>query len=237
MGRRTPAVATGQCAGTTLARVVRGSAKAGAEMQTALVFDSDSDESAQEEEQSDRWKMTEECSWKKIGTTDEDRALWILGDKEEEGTLMAVQARRSKAGGLWRKIEAAIDSGAVDAVANPRDFPEAIIKPTAESRRGDQWVCAGGKEIPKMGRMNIAFKTETGKEMKMSIKAGPVNKTLIAVSKLVEAGYEVYLTKRPRIVNPKTKEEITLHRKGGMFILPIWVRVPVSEQGFTRQGS
>ncbi len=38
MGRRTPAVATGQCAGTTLARVVRGSAKAGAEMQTARIL-------------------------------------------------------------------------------------------------------------------------------------------------------------------------------------------------------
>ena len=38
VGRRTPAVATGQCAGTTLARVVRGSAKAGAEMQTARIL-------------------------------------------------------------------------------------------------------------------------------------------------------------------------------------------------------
>ena len=38
VGRRTPAVATGQCAGTTLARAVRGSAKAGAEMQTARIL-------------------------------------------------------------------------------------------------------------------------------------------------------------------------------------------------------
>ena len=38
VGRRTAVVATGQCAGTTLARVVRGSAKAGAEMQTAHIL-------------------------------------------------------------------------------------------------------------------------------------------------------------------------------------------------------
>ena len=38
VGRRTLAVATGQRAGTTLARVVRGSAKAGAEMQTARIL-------------------------------------------------------------------------------------------------------------------------------------------------------------------------------------------------------
>ena len=38
VGRRTLAVATGQCARTTLARVVRGSAKAGAEMQTARIL-------------------------------------------------------------------------------------------------------------------------------------------------------------------------------------------------------
>ena len=38
VGRCTLAVATGQCAGTTLARVVRGSAKAGAEMQTAHIL-------------------------------------------------------------------------------------------------------------------------------------------------------------------------------------------------------
>ena len=38
----------------------------------------------------------------------------------------------------------------------------------------------------------------------MTLKAGAVNKPLLGVGRLIEAGYEVYLTKHPNIVNVKT---------------------------------
>ena len=155
---------------------------------------------------------------------------------ELDGNLLAVQAKKGPKGG-GRKIEAAIDSGAVDAVANPRDFPDARVVPTPESKRGEEWVCAGGKGIPKLGRMTINFKTDEGKEMKISMKAGAVNKTLIGANKLIDAGYEVYLNKDPKIIHAKTREVIPLKRKGGMFIMNMWIPVGNEAGHFGRQGS
>ena len=55
---------------------------------------------------------------------------------------MAMHAKRPKSGATRRKIEAAVDSGAVGAVVKPRNFPEAVVTPTAESQCGEEWVCA-----------------------------------------------------------------------------------------------
>ena len=59
-------------------------------------------------------------------------------------------------------MEAAVDSGAIDIVANPRDFPGARIEETEESKKGETWTCAGGKTIPKLGAMCVNWVTEKG---------------------------------------------------------------------------
>ena len=51
------------------------------------------------------------------------------------------------------------------------------------------------------------------------MKAGAVNKALVAASKLIEAGYDVVLTGRPRLFHRKPNKTIPLVKKGGMFIL------------------
>ena len=49
--------------------------------------------------------------------------------------------------------EAAVDSGAVDCVANKKRFPHLPITPTPESIKGESWTCAGGKKLPKEGEV------------------------------------------------------------------------------------
>ena len=91
-----------------------------------------------------------------------------------------------------------MDSGAVDVVANPKDFPGVKSIPTTESKRGGTWVCVGGRTNETLGKMDVEFRTESGRRMSTARKAGAVNKTLIGVGRLIEAGYGVVLTKHPR---------------------------------------
>lgn len=49
------------------------------------------------------------------------------------------------------KIEAAVDSGACDVVANPADLPDAEVTATKESRSKDHWNGAGGGKIAQLG--------------------------------------------------------------------------------------
>ena len=122
-----------------------------------------------------------------------------------------------------------MDSGACDNVGNPRDFPGTEVKDTEESKSDDpkinSWIGAGGDGIPKLGEMKIPFVTDEGKRVRMRIKAGDVNKTLISVSRLQEAGFDTNLTKHPHLRNTKTGEKINLIKKGGMFILTMWMKI------------
>ena len=94
------------------------------------------------------------------------------------------------------------------------------MKETQESKSADpqinSWISAGGDGIPKLGEMKIPFVTNDGKRVRMRMKAGDVNKTLISVSRLQEAGFDTNLTKYPHLRNTKTGEKINLVKKGGI---------------------
>ncbi len=146
-------------------------------------------------------------------------------------------------GFMWVKEEAAVDSGAVDCVANKKTFPHLQVTPTPESLRGECWTCAGGKQLKKEGEIVLDWITEDGQAQKVKLKVGEVSRTLISADKLLEKGNEVILSKRnPRIIT-RTGQTIKLRRKGGMFIMDMWYKVPVNKStsklaaGFTRQGS
>ena len=60
------------------------------------------------------------------------------------------------------KIEAAVDSGAVDIVGNPDDFPGIPVEQTEESKNGDYWVGPGGARVIKEGEMRVNWETDWG---------------------------------------------------------------------------
>ena len=164
----------------------------------------------------------------------------LLGCLEEAGTaepdcIMACEDQGYK----WVKEEAAVDSGAVDCVANGDRFPHLEVMETPESMRGEHWTCAGGKQLKKEGEITLDWITNEGHGQKTKIKIGKVNRTLISADKLLEKGHEVILSKRnPRIIT-KNGQVIALQRKYGMFILEMWHKVPndVASSVFTRRGS
>ena len=125
-------------------------------------------------------------------------------------------------------------------MADPDEFLGAKVETTEEAKRGEEWTCAGGASIPKLGKMQVEFWTKEGTKKKMMIKAGRVNKTLIGVNRLNEAGFDVILSKNnPIMTSFKTGEIIPLRKSNGMYILDMWIQVPKdkpSDEVFRRQG-
>jgi hypothetical protein len=138
----------------------------------------------------------------------------------------------------WVKEEAAVDSGAADCVANRDRFPHLEVFETPESMRGEHWTCAGGKEIKKEGEFRLNWFTDDGMEQITKIKVGKVGRTLISADKLLDKGNEVILSKKqPRIVT-RTGQVVMLKRRGGMFLLEMWHKVPIDKASvFPRRGS
>ena len=121
--------------------------------------------------------------------------------------------------GGWRQIEVVVDSGACDAVANPKDFPGCDVEETEESRRGEYRHGAGGGPIQKVGSMKVEFVRNEGRRVKIRMKAGAVKNTLLPAARLDEAGFDVELGPGPGLRNPRAGQITPLTRKGGMHIL------------------
>ena len=127
----------------------------------------------------------------------------------------------------WIKVEAAVDSGAVDPVINQDVVPHLQVQPTPESERGESWTAAGGHEIRKMGEVTVPWVTNHGTMKRSRFKVGKVSRTLISVSRLNECGYEAILSKWwPRLIHRRSGETITLRCVRGMFIVDMWIQVP-----------
>ena len=142
---------------------------------------------------------------------------------------------------VWVRREAAVDSGAVDCVANEHEFGHLEILPTPESIRGECWTCAGGKQIKKQGEVHLDFFTNEGHAHKVKMKIGKVSRTLISADKLLDKGSDVVLSKTNPRIQTRGGQVVKLRRRGGMFLLDMWVKMPKSKMPnasvFTRQGS
>ena len=77
--------------------------------------------------------------------------------------------------------------------------------------------------------MTVNWRTDLGTMKRGVFKVGPVSRTLISVDRLQETGHDVILKKnKPRIVNLRTGEVMSLRNEGGMFILDMWIWVLTS---------
>ena len=132
-------------------------------------------------------------------------------------------------GKRWRKIEAAVDSAAVDPVMPHKWLPHISSRPSARSKEGRHYVAANDEVIRNLGERPIPFTTQEGLKTGIIFQDAEVGRCLVSVDKLNEAGSEVILNKRnPRIVT-KRGDVIPLKRKKGVFILTMWIQMPESD--------
>ncbi len=162
-------------------------------------------------------------------------ALSLLTDDAEE-LLAAVSGEGARGG---RVVEAVVDSGAVHSVTPPGVFPGPTV-PSPWSRAGRGYRAANGTGIKNLGMVTVKFATATGDRCSIPFQVAEVEQPLLSVSHLTSAGNRVELGHDSgRVVNLTTGRAIALERRGGVYIMRMYVAegVAPAPAPFGRQGA
>ena len=153
--------------------------------------------------QADRWDD---------GSEDDDIALNALGVQAPGAVL----------------IEAVVDSGAADPVAKAGTFAGKVA-PSSMSKSGRKYRGPDGTRITNEGQQEVQFTSDEGHRCGMTWQIADVERPLIAVSHLSAAGNKVIFTKPGgEIVNIASGKKIKIQRKGGVYVLRMWVPGPTT---------
>jgi hypothetical protein len=152
-------------------------------------------------------------------------------EKQELQSLQAVypQGVNSVAeNGEWEEIELAVDSGATETVVG-EEMLHSIKTTEGESfKRGVEYEVANGVTIPNLGEKCFVAVAEEGQRRKMRAQVCAVNKALLSVSRMVQAGNRVVFEQSGSYVEDlHSGERMHMEEKGGMYMLKVWV-----ERGF-----
>ena len=156
---------------------------------------------------------------KKTKFTNRPQPLSIIRTVEPEN----VNSIKAKDG--WEEILMAVDSGASGTVVG-EDMLETI--PTKEgeaSKRGVQYEVANGVRIPNLGEKRFRGITAEGLARNLTAQVCEVNKALLSVRKVVQAGNRVaFDLEGSYIEDKKTQQRMWLKEENGMYMLRLWVK-------------
>ncbi len=159
-------------------------------------------------------------------------ALDLLVEDADE-LLCAVSGAAS--GG--KVVEAVVDSGAVHSVTPPGVFPGRMV-PSAWSKAGRGYRAANGTGIKNLGQIAVRFATAEGDKCSIPFQVAEVDQPLLSVAHLTAAGNRVELGHTDgRVVNIQTGRSIALERRGGVYIMKMFLADPVLPAPFRRQGA
>jgi hypothetical protein len=153
----------------------------------------------------------------------------------DDATFLGAVAGETRTGG--RVVEAVVDSGAVHSVAPPGLFP-GRVSPSPWSRAGRGYRAANGTAIKNLGQVDVPFATVEGHRCKIPFQVAEVEQPLLSVAHLTSAGNLVELGHTSGLVkNITTGRTIALERRGGVYILKMFIPDPVAALPFRRQGA
>jgi hypothetical protein len=161
-------------------------------------------------------------------------ALSLLTDASEE--LLAAVSGDAGAGQV---IEAVVDSGAVHSVTPPGWFPGPTVA-SPWSRAGRGYRAANGTAIKNLGQVTVKFATAAGDKCSIPFQVAEVEQPLLSVAHLTSAGNRVELGHDSgRVVNLTTGRAIALERRGGVYIMRMFIAdgVAPAPAPFRRQGA
>jgi len=125
----------------------------------------------------------------------------------------------------WEEIEMAIDSGATETVVG-EDMLTSVDTVEGEAfRRGVKYEVASGTLIPNLGEKRFTAVGEGGEVRRMKAQVCSVNKALLSVKRVLQAGNRVVFDTRGSYIEDEvTGERMKLHEVNGMYMLKLWVR-------------
>jgi hypothetical protein len=128
-----------------------------------------------------------------------------------------------------------IDSGASENVIGPSMAPGTPILPSAGSRAGVQYITANGMTMPNMGEKHLHVLTCEGHKCLLNMQVTDVNKPLMSVARICDAGHEVVFSARGGVIRHLTTgQETKFNRVDNVYRLQVDV---VGEPDFARPGA
>ena len=120
----------------------------------------------------------------------------------------------------WEVIHFAVDSGASETVISEDMLPNIPIKQVDASRRGVQNEVDNGVRIPNLGEKKVQGSSEDGTVRSITTQVCEVNKGLLSVRKVVEAGNRVVFDSTGSYIeDKKTHERMYMRDEAGMYML------------------
>ena len=133
---------------------------------------------------------------------------------------------------VWEEIELAVDSGATETVVNEDMLTSVETTEGDAYKRGVEYEVASGQTIPNMGEKRFIAVSESGGVRAMTAQVCDVNKPLLSVRKVVQAGNRViFEPKGGYIEDVESGERLNMKLQGGMYVLKMWARKPDHFQG------
>ena len=128
--------------------------------------------------------------------SDQDIELFDEESVEEADHQMYALGEYPKQDDQWVKVSGVVDSGAADHVTRRDTVPHVPIRPSAGSKRGQNFISATGNKAPNEGEQPLQGYTEQGDDTDMVMQITDVKKTLFSVGKICSRGNRVILTWR-----------------------------------------
>ena len=133
-----------------------------------------------------------------------------------------------------------IDSRAPETVLPTDWFTGHELKETEESRGGQFYVCAGGREIPNFGERTLTLSTlDWSSARNMTFQVTDVTKALGSVSKIVANRNSRFDESGSFIENKRSRERLWMREENGVYVLDVYVAPPdrhEKRKDFHRQG-
>ena len=125
----------------------------------------------------------------------------------------------------WEEIEMAVDSGASESVMNADTLPSVPMTEGDAKRRGVRYEVADGTLIPNEGEKSFVAMDENGTTRGLKMQVTDVNKALLSVRRITQAGNRVILEEDHGWIEDKsTGECMPLTMKEGMYMIKMWVK-------------
>ena len=100
-----------------------------------------------------------------------------------------------------------------------------VLKEGAARRRGVEYEVANGVRIPNLGEKKFVGISNEGVSRQITAQVCDVNKGLLSVRKMVNAGNRVVFDRHGSYIeDAQTGEIMNLEEKQGMYILRLWTK-------------
>ena len=130
-------------------------------------------------------------------------------------------------------LDFTVDSGAGENVMSEHMAPQVPVQHSTEQDAGVVYVAANGNTMANHGKKVLHVCTREGQLKRMNMQVTDVNKALMSVAKICDAGHTVVFKRDGGLIrNDSSGEETKFRRENNVYRL----KVKLTDSGFTRQG-